>query len=357
VVTRDDVARLAKTSSAVVSYVMNDGPRRVSEATRQRVLDAVEVLGYRPNALARALRSSSSRVLGLVVPDIANPFFAELSLSIERAAFQQGYSLFLGNAMHDDEQQASYLRAFVEHQVEGILLIGAAQRGRRVLPPATRAALRSLTVPLVFLDRLPGDVAGRALVVDNVDGGYQATRHLVGHGHQTIGCFAGPADLSPARERKRGWAKALREARIEAISQLVVRAEFDRHQAYDVAREMFHSRNRPTALFIHSDEQAIGVLHAAAASDVDIPGDLAVVSFDGVRESRLTHPALTTVQQPVEAAGRRAVELVIDGSGGTASDSSETLPVTLVIRESCGCPAGQLAGLHIAELRRSAGSG
>ena len=310
----------------------------MSDATRKRVLDAVEELGYRPNALARALRSSSSRVLGLVVPDIANPFFAELSLAIERAAFQHGYSLFLGNAMHDDEQQASYLRAFVEHQVEGILLIGATQRGRRLLPPATRAALHSMTVPLVFLDRLPGDVAGRALVVDNVDGGYRATRHLLDHGHRSIGCFAGPADLSPARERKRGWAKALREAHLDPNAQLLVRAEFDRHQAYDVAREMFRSTNRPTAMFVHSDEQAIGVLHAAAASAVDIPGDLAVVSFDGVRESRLTHPALTTVEQPVEATGRRAVELVIDGAGtDSRSDSSETLPVTLVIRESCGC--------------------
>src|ERR1700710_2906603 len=122
-VTRDEVARAAGTSSAVVSYVVNGGPRSVSPETRQRVLDAVD----RPRGPApcpgRALRSANSRVLGLVVPDITNPFFAELALAIERAAFQRGYTLFLGNAMHDDGRQAGYLTSFADHQVRGILLI------------------------------------------------------------------------------------------------------------------------------------------------------------------------------------------------------------------------------------------
>jgi LacI family transcriptional regulator len=333
------VARRAKTSSAVVSYVVNGGPRSVSEATRERVMAAVQELGYRPNALARALRSASSKVLGLIVPDIANPFFAELALSVETAAFGRGYSVFLGNAMHDDQQQASYLRAFAEHQVSGLLLVGAAEPGRNRLPPATKAALGASAVPLVFLDRLPGGVEGSALSVDNRDGGYQATRHLVEHGHTAIGCMSGPLDLSPSRERDAGWAAALHEGGIDPERQLVVRSEFDRHEAYDVARRLFTRRRRPTALFVHSDEQAIGVLHAAAAEDVSIPGDIAVVSFDGIRESRLTHPALTTVQQPMELAGRRAVELVLQRiSGSRPQPRSEQLPVTLVVRDSCGCP-------------------
>jgi LacI family transcriptional regulator len=342
-VTRDDVARLAKTSSAVVSYVVNGGPRNVSESTRQRVLDAVEQLGYRPNALARALRSASSRVLGLVVPDIANPFFGELALAIEKAAFQQGYALFLGNAMHDDEQQASYLQAFAEHQVQGLLLIGAAERGRGNLPPATKAALSAARIPLVFLDRLPGGIAGFALIADNKEGGYLATKHLLEHGHRGVGTITGPPDLSTAREREKGWARALREVGIDPKAQPVARAEFDRHEAYNVARELFRKRSRPSALFVHSDEQAIGVLHAAAAEAIRIPDDIAIASFDGIRESALTHPALTTVQQPVELAGQRAVQLVVDrinadGDGnGLRAKATETLPVTLTIRRSCGC--------------------
>lgn len=337
-VTRDDVARRAGTSSAVVSYVVNNGPRGVSEPARQRVLAAMEELGYRPNALARALRSASNPVLALVVPDIANPFFAELALAIEKAAFEMGYALFLGNAMHDDEQQASYLRAFGEHQVQGMLLIGATQRRGGDLPPATKAALKSLASPLVFLDRLPRGVDGAAVAVDNASGGYQATRHLLEHGHALVGMVTGPPNLSPTRERERGWARALREAGTDPDAMPVLRAEFDRYNAYQTVRPLLASRQSPSALFVQSDEQAIGVLHAAEAAGVKVPQQLAVASFDGIRESALTNPPLTTVQQPVELAGQRAVGLLRDRIDGVnASKVNEMLPVQLMIRVSCGC--------------------
>jgi LacI family transcriptional regulator len=318
---------------------MNGGPRSVSDATRLRVLKAVEELGYRPNAVARALRSASSRVLGLIVPDITNPFFAELALAIERRAFQRGYSLFLGNAMHEDEQQAGYLRAFSDHQVRGVLIIGATAGPRGMFPPATKAALAAQNMALVFLDRVPRGTNGVMLRVDNTRGAYEATRHLaVDHGHRSIACISGPESASSARDRDRGWSRALTEAGIDPKKQLRGRAEFDRYSAFEVARGMFGARKRPTAIFVHSDEQAIGVLHAASTDEVRIPHDLAVVSFDGIRESALTHPPLTTVQQPLELAAERALDLLIEGiDKGQVSAKTETLPVTLIVRESCGC--------------------
>lgn len=342
-VTRDDVARLAGTSSAVVSYVINGGPRGVAEETRRRVLAAVDELGYRPNAVARALRSSTSRVLGLVVPDIANPFFAELAGSIEQAAFQRGYALFLGNAMQDDARQAGYLQAFADHQVQGMLLIGAASRGRGDLPPATKAELRATTVPVVFLDRKPRGLDGTVLAVDNRDGAWQATRHLVEHGHREVACLAGPKDLSPAWERNAGWEKALRQAGIDPRAQLVTHTEFDRYAAFEAMRAVIPTLQRPQALFVHSDEQAIGVLHASAAAGVRVPQDLAVASFDGIRESQMTSPRLTTVRQPVEEVGRRAVELVIQRMRGE-TQTHQTLPVALQLGESCGC--GHIGSMH-----------
>lgn len=337
-VTRDEVARAAGTSSAVVSYVMNGGPRSVSPGTRQRVLDAVQRLGYRPNALARALRSANSRVLGLIVPDITNPFFAELGLAIERAAFERGYTLFLGNAMHDDGRQAGYLTSFADHQVRGILLIGA-ESPSRGLPPATKAALQGNVVPTVFLDRRPPGISGARLSVDNRRGAYEATTHLIGHGHTAIGRLSGPRRLSSTSDRDKGWARALTEAGLDPERQVSVRAGFDRYEAYETAVELFRRPDRPTALFVHSDEQAIGVLSAAVTCEVRIPQDLAVVSFDGIRESALVHPSLTTVQQPLELAAERAVELLIEGiTTGDSKARNETLPVALVVRESCGCP-------------------
>lgn len=318
--------------------MINGGPRRVADATRQRVLAAVEDLGYRPNAVARALRSASSRVLGLVLPDITNPFFAELALAIERCAAQRGYSLFLGNAMREDAQQAGYLTAFSEHQVRGVLLIGATSGPQGAFPPITKAVLESQDIALVFLDRVPRGARGVSLRVDNVRGAYEATKHLIEHGHTSIGRISGPSSLSSARDRDKGWAKALAEVGIDARTQISEQAEFDRYGAYQLARRMFSAQKRPSALFVHSDEQAIGVLHAATTEEVRIPQDVAVVSFDGIRESALTHPPLTTVQQPLELAAQRAVDLLIEGiDNGNLSAKTETLPVRLVIRNSCGC--------------------
>ena len=135
-VTRDDVARMAGTSTAVVSYVVNNGPRRVSEKTRAKVLAAIDELGYRPNGFARALRSTRSRLLGLVLPDNSNPFFAELARVIEDEAFRRGYLLLLGNSTENDERQAAYVREFLELRVEGLLLISAAHGQRRCRPDA-----------------------------------------------------------------------------------------------------------------------------------------------------------------------------------------------------------------------------
>lgn len=337
-VTRDDVARRAQTSSAVVSYVINGGPRPVADLTRARVLEAIKELGYQPNAIARALRTSSTKVLGVIVPDISNPFFSELALAIEESAFQHGYTLFLGNAMHDDGRQAVYLKAFAEHQAEGLLLINAPDRSKARLPEASRAVLRHAAMPLVLVDRRPGELRASSLVVDNEDGAYQATRHLIEHGHRQIACLSGPPDVSAAQDRTNGWRRAMAEAGLSAGPRSIVISGFDRTEAEGVVRRLFDRRRPPAALFVHSDEQAIGVLHGAADAGITVPDDLAIVSFDGIRESASTRPALSTVAQPVEQLGRKAVRLLLDQiQDRKAEPVSEMLPVQLVTRRSCGC--------------------
>jgi LacI family transcriptional regulator len=339
-VTRDDVARRARTSSAVVSYVVNGGPRPVAATTRARVLKAIADLGYQPNALARGLRTASTKVLGVIVPDISNPFFAELAREIEEAAFGEGYTLLLGNAMHDDARQMLYLKAFAEHRAEGLLLINAPDRAHLDLPKASTAFLHRADVPLVLIDRRPGRLRAACLVVDNEDGGYQATRHLIGHGHRRIGCLSGPPDLPPARDRTSGWRRAMTEAGLSAGPRGIVVSGFDRLEAHGVASRLFRRNRPPTALFVHSDEQAIGVLYAAAEAGIRVPDDIAIVSFDGIRESAVTRPALSTVAQPVRDLGRRAVRLVLDQiTDRKTKPTSEMLPVRLITRESCGCEA------------------
>lgn len=332
-VNRNDVAKRAGTSPAVVSYVLNDGPRPVSAATRARVLAAIEELDYRPNRLARSLRAKQSMALGMIVPDASNPFFAGLARAIEDVAHDLGYAVFVGNATDNDERELRYVRSFVDRQVDGLLLISSGD---------SRGSVRELNrarVPLVAVDRLLHNVQASTIVVDNEAGGYLATGHLLHHGHTQIACLAGPNDLTPSSDRHRGWARALREAGLSPDQRLFVRSQFDRAAGYEAALRLFAHAEPPTALFTASDTQAIGALRAASDAGLRVPDDLAVVSFDGIPESAFTTPGLTTVVQPVELIARRTMELILERIGHPEMETTaEVLPVELTRRGSCGCP-------------------
>lgn len=351
-VTRDDVARRAGTSTAVVSYVVNDGPRRVSAPTRARVLRAIEELGYRPNGFARALRSTRSRLLGLVVPDNSNPFFAELARVIEDEAFSRGYLLLLGNSTEDDQREAAYVREFLELRVEGLLLISSSDVPRTATDTPTMQALRGARTCTVILDRAITGIDAAFLSVDNAGGGYMATRHLLEHGHRKVTCLAGPSGNLPAEARTRGWRRAMREAGRTLDRSMLLRSRFRREDGHRVMRALLATAVPPSAVFAESDEQAIGVLRAAAECGLRVPGDLAVVSFDGIPESRFTQPALTTVAQPFEELGRRAVEMAV--AGPHAGPRRIRLPVALELGGSCGCKAGPgIAGSKASKRRRA----
>jgi len=340
VATRDDVARLAGTSTAVVSYVLNNGPRPVAAATRQRVLQAVEDLGYRPNAAARALSRRHDDVIGLVVPNFDNPYFAALGTAIEGAATAKGYTVILGNARHEDERQAAYVETFLSRQCCGLILVGAAQESDGRNGPRTSAILkREQGIPLVSFDPLPSGANGTVLAPDNVTGAAAAVEHLVGHGHSRIGMLAGPERFMAVQERERGWRETLDTAGIDAASQTVMRCRFDRYEAFDLTEGLLRSPQPFTALFIHTDEQAIGVIHAARAAGLTLPQDLAIVSFDGIREAGLITPQLTTVQQPITQLGSRAVDLIqTQIASRPTRRTTEQLTCRLVTRMSCGCP-------------------
>jgi LacI family transcriptional regulator len=331
VVKRDDVARRAGVSSAVVSYVVNDGPRPVAAATRLRVLQAIEELGYRPNGVARALRSRRTWSVGLVVPDNSNPFFAQLAHAIEDEAFARGYALLLGNASGDPGREESYLRAFQERQVDALIVVTNG-------PTKDLPRIYEGTIPMVVIadNPIPG-LAASVVKVDNTEGARLATEHLISHGHRRVACVLGPHGSAPALERFTGWQRAMRDARLRPSADLVRWADFDRVDGYHAAADLLSARHRPAAVFVASDHQAIGVLRAAADRGVRVPEDLAVIGFDGIAEADYTVPRLATVRQPVDAMARRAVELLLP-EPATLEGVTETFAMTLVARGSCGCP-------------------
>ena len=326
-VTRTDVARLAGVSTAVVSYVVNDGPRPVAAHTAARVRDAIEVLGYRPNASARALKLGTTGLLGLVVPDASNPFYAELALEIERAATARGLALLVASSNSDLDLEARLIRDLAARQADGLLVAGIAG------PPRLGDPGRPLPIPVVFIDS-PVAVPGAITLVSDGEGGARMlVEHLLQvHGHRTVALLMGTVTDGWDDRRERGWYWALRAA--DAPAAPVIRDAFSRRGGYEGGLRLLSGPDRPTAVLASSDLQAIGLLRAAHELGVGVPDELAVVAYDGTSESEYCWPPLTCARQRLTDIAATAVAQVLDG----AQPNHRVLDVDLIVRRSCGCP-------------------
>jgi LacI family transcriptional regulator len=227
------------------------------------------------------------------------------------------------------------LRTFIEQRVEGIIFIGSAYTDEAFLPETT-AVLRGEDVPPVVVFDRPGHTVGATTIqVDNQGGAYAATAHLLGHGHAEVASLSGFRELSSMRERHQGWLAAHQERGATCRAQWQLQTAIDRYDAYRVSRELFGQPQRPKAIFTHTDEQAIGVLYAAASLGLRVPDDLAVASFDDIREACIVQPSLTTARQPIAEAARLAVDALLGDGAGVLPPMP--LPTELIVRESCGC--------------------
>jgi len=331
-VTRQDVARLAGTSPAVVSYVLNNGPRPVAADTRTRVLKAVETLGYRPNQLARALRSQRSNTIGLVVPDSSEAFFTELVHAVEQAAFADGALVLLGNSGFDRERELRYLESLADMQVGGLLLVrsesGAAKGAGR--------ALSELGVPVVHLNhRAPRGARATSVVLANRAGGRTLAEHVIGHGYRRIGCLTGTASSGPVSDRARGWADAMRAAGLAPSP--VLRTGLDRRSTREQVKAWLRGPERPEAIVATADGLALDALAAAQEIGLRVPGDLAVAGFGGTEPAAHSWPALTTIGRPFADFGRVGVETLKSVQRQAERVPDRVLDVELTVRRSCGC--------------------
>ncbi|WTL15302.1 LacI family transcriptional regulator [Kribbella sp. NBC_01505] len=316
------MARAAGTSMAVVSYVVNGGPRPVAEGTRLRVLAAIQETGYRPDGVARALVGGSTMTLGLIVPDIANEFFAELAGAVEHAARAAKRTVLLANSEGDAETELGLLETFLQRRIDGVVLISKV--------PVTAARLLELAgTRRVFLGAA---AAGESSIgVDNFGGAVAATIHLVGHGYGPVAMIGGPAQDGVAEARRAGWLHALTS--LGAADDVdFVHQPFTVDGGYAGALELL--ARRPRAIFTASDRQAIGLLRAAADKGLSVPDDLAIATFDGSAASAYAVPSLTTVQQPIAQMAELAVQQLTHPD---PQPLQAVLDVGLVVRRSCGC--------------------
>lgn len=300
-----EVAERAGVSVTTVSHIIND-TRPVRDELRRRVTVAMSELGYQPNALARSLRRKQTRTLGLIVPDSANPFFAEVARGIEDTSFEHGYTVILCNSDGNLAEELLYINVLVEKQVDGILFVAAGASAEHIRALLTRG------MPLVVVDReVPGVVIDRVFT-DNTRGGRLAAQHLLELGHRRIGCITGPPGVSLSADRINGFWQILAENDIPIDEKLIVKGDFQYEGGYQAARFLLALEYPPTAIFACNDLMAIGATSAALEWGWQVPADLSVIGFDDVRLASFTNPSLTTIAQPKHDMGVLAATMLLD---------------------------------------------
>jgi LacI family transcriptional regulator len=298
------VARSADVSVSTVSRVLT-GSAPVRPAKRRRVLRAARQLAYRPNTLARGLRRGRSSTVALLVPDITNPFFAEIAKSVEDHCARRQYSLILCNTENDIDRERRYLELMAEHRVDGLILVPA--RDRSLLRTAWAAPGRHA----LLLDRGVDSARHDCVRTDNEMGMLLAVRHLVDLGHRRIGFIAGPARVSTADERLAGFRRAQRLMELDPDPAIVRRGGFSFDTGLRVMRAFLRLPVPPTAVVASSDVMALGAVRAVYEAGGTVPATMSIVGFDGIAAARLVQPPLTTVVQPMRELGERAVETLL----------------------------------------------
>jgi len=324
-----DVAHRVGVSPTTVSHVINE-TRFVSEELRARVCQAINELDYQPNAIARSLRCKKTQNIGMIIPDIAYSFLAEVAKGVEDVGFKHGYNVILCDSNGALEREAAYIDLLREKQVDGIIFVAAGESSQHV------ETLIKQGMPVISVDReLPG-LEVDSVLADNLQGGYQATEYLIQLGHRRIGCITGPPDLSVSSQRISGYRQALERYDIPLCDELVVIGDFRYQEGYRAIRQLLALNEPPTAIFACNDIMAVGAICAAKDKGLGVPEGIAIIGFDDIALASFISPRLTTIAQPKHEMGAIAVELLVERIKEKNKPFTKViLPVHLVVRESC----------------------
>ncbi len=329
--TQRELAKLAGVSAGTVSNVIS-GSTRVSEDARRRVLDAIRILKYQPNLIARSLRTNRTHTLGIVVPDLTIPFFPKIVRGAEAAARERGYFLIVLDSQRNHDLEIDMM-ALLRQRVDGILLISAGDRKWS----AESAAAIAAGPPVVCVDRLPQGLETDSVCVDDIGAAELGIKHLLSLGHRRIAIITGPLSLRNEQERLRGYKRALRDAGVPFLPSLVWSASFEMADIHAVCqRGLLRQKSRPTALFSTNGVTGMCALMSLYSLGFTTPQSIAFVTFDELIAEDFFHPRITSVVQPTFEIGHRAVEVLFDRfeRRDARRISKVRLPATLVVRDS-----------------------
>ncbi len=330
--TSHDVAKKAGVSVATVSRVLNSSPL-VTEAARRKVLRAVKELNYQPNRAAQRLRAGRSRVIGLIISDIQNPFFTSVVRGIEDVAYQHGYSLVLCNSDEDPEKEKLYINVMRSEDVAGVILASASEANPQV------DDLIAHNIPIVAIDRQIDDRQIDSVLATNIEGARAAVAHLIELGHRCIGYIGLPLTRTPGKERYEGYQRALSDHRLPVSSDYVRLADAKQPGGYASTRDLLKQQPCVTALFVANNLMTLGALDAIRERGLKIPDDISIIGFDDMPWANLLQPPLTAIAQPTYELGQRAAELLLGRlKERNKPVTHEHLETRLIVRGSTSQP-------------------
>ncbi|MFQ6067726.1 MAG: LacI family DNA-binding transcriptional regulator [bacterium] len=329
--TLKDIAQMAKVSVNTVSKVINHKPG-VSQETRDTILKIAEDVGYFPNILARSLRLSETKTIGVVMPDCSNPFFACVVKGIQDGAREAGYSIVLYNTEENSGFEQEAIDLLLSLRVAGLLITPTLKKPDYILK------LKQLRIPFILLDRHFEEIATNYVITDNMTGGFIATQRLIDRGHQKIAFINGSYQNSTAKARFRGYQKALEENKIVFNDSLVDWGNVNMEDGYNAMRRILAKERPPLGVLSYCDYVAMGAGKAVRDKNLRIPEDVSLVGYDDIDFARYLDVPLTTVCQPKDDLGKKGVEILIDIIEGKLSNEEEfqrlLLQPRLVIRKS-----------------------
>jgi len=327
--TMKDVAQQAGVSPSTVSHVIND-TRFVSQQLRDRVLHAMRELNYQPSAVARSLRTKRTQVVALVIPDITNPYFPEVARGVQDVAEENEYSVILCNTDRVRGRELRFLKALRGQRVDGLIL------NPSEVTSGDLQDLQDAQIPVVLIGSQIDHPDLDVVMVDNVQGAYDAVSHLIDLGHRRIGLVGGSRAASSGEQRFQGYIRALADLDIPIDEEIITEGRFTREGGYESMKRLLALQAPPTAVFASSDVMAIGALMAIQEEGLQVPNDVSLVGFDDIAEASTTTPKLTTVSQPKYQTGQVAAQLLFDRVEGASPGERQKIVLShqLVIRDS-----------------------
>ncbi len=321
-----DVALKARVSIATVSRVVNNSSHKVNLITRKKVLRAIRELDYRPNALAKGLLMKKTMTIGIIIPDISNPYYAEIVRGIQDMADQYGYAIFLLNTDRNQDRIIKHIYFLREKSADGIIFSGGMIHGEKVL-----STLSDLRERVVVIGR--HEVNFSAVMVDNMGGAAKATQHLIELHHQQIGFIGGPDESTSAKDRLSGYKNALIQRGYPIDKNLIKKGDLTPKSGYLLTKELIR-KERLTAILAANDQMAFGTIRAIKEFGLKVPDDLSVVGFDNIPFSSYFDPSLTTIEIPMYHMGAAAMEMLVNLMSEKNAEKLRWFDTKLLIRDS-----------------------